>query len=225
MFVELVDCGHIFEVKTLDRWMDESEVEGEKSEEFEIKHKRCPKCSTPILFNHRYGKIIKNLLADFEAIKRQIVVLGVVGSGQVQGIVKEVQEINGFRSEVDEITQSITKGHVTSEEVIKRQNEVVFLKWLDRLYTGYNLTAISKIDKTLSDKIQYLKSRIMEKDHYFSKQEIQELIKELSRVKLLVCFKDLMTNVEFKAITLSPEETSCVSAIQRALDSGDDIGR
>ena len=213
MFVELVDCGHVVEVKTLDQWMDEPD--GGSSGDVEIKHKRCPKCSTPILSSRRYGKIIKTIVADFEAVKRRIL-LNVTGSEQIQKILVEVQEIQYFRAEVEEIVQSIIKGCVTSEEVTKRQNQVTLLKFL---CTIHNMV---KYDRALYDKIHYLKSRVMKRRDCFSDQEIEEFIAELVRTKLLVCFKGLMT---FPVATPRPEETKSVNSLQSTLESGDVIGK
>ena len=231
LFVELVDCGHVFEVKTLDQWMDGSDVEEGENKEVEVWHKRCPKCSTPILANNRYGNIIKKRHADFESVKRQIVLSDVADSAQIQKILVEVQEIKVFRSEVQEIVQSITQGQVTSQEVIKRQNQVILLKFLDSTFSitkkhfTFSTTKNHGLDKTLQDKIQFLTSRVMESRDYFSEQEINELIEELSRTKLLVCFKYLMAFLEHKSITLTPEDTSLVNSIQSALESGNAIGR
>ena len=232
MFVELVDCGHVFEVKTLDQWMDESDVEEDKHKEVEIRYKRCPKCNTPILANNRYGNIIKKLLADFEAVKRQIgVLLDVADCSQIHKILEEVQEINWFKIEVQEIVQSITQGQGTSEEVIKRQNQVILLKFLDSTYSilkkhsSFITMKNQGLDKTLQKKIHFLKSRVMKRRNCFSEQEINELIEELSRTKLLVCFEVLMTFLEHKAITLTPEDASRVNSIRSALESVNAIGR
>lgn len=231
MFVELVDCGHVFEVKTLDQWMDESDVEEVKHKEVEIRYKKCPKCNTPILANNRYGNIIKKLLADFEAVKRQIVLSDVADSSQIQRILEEAQEINWFKTEVQEIVQSITQGQGTSEEVIKRQNQVILLKFLDSTYSilkkhsSFITMKKQGLDKTLQNKIHFLKSRVMKRRDCFSEQEINELIEELSRTKLLVCFEVLMTFLEHKAITLTPEDASRVNSIRSALESVNAIGR
>lgn len=222
MFVELVDCGHVFEVKSLDRWMDESDAGDCDHEDVEIKHKRCPKCSTPILSSRRYGKIIKKIHADFEAVKRRIRVVDVADSEQIQKILSEVQEIKEFKAEVSEIVKAITTGRVTSEEVTKRQNQVILLKFLD---TIHSLPMKSAWDKALHRKVNSLKSRVMETRDCFSEQEIKELTEELLRTKLVACFKGLMYFLENKALTLVPEDASTVNSIRSVLESGDKIGK
>ena len=223
MFVELVDCGHVFEVKTLDQWMEESNNTRGGSEEDEIKYKLCPKCSTPILSSRRYGKIVKKVLADFEAVKRRICLLDVADSKQIHKILVEVQEIKEFKKEVEEITQSITTdGSVSSEEVTKRQNQVTLLKVLDSIHS---LVKKNRMDQDLFDKVDFLKSRVMKRRECFSEQEIKEFIEELPRTNLLVCFKGLMTFLEYRAATLCPGDTSSVNSIRAALESGEVIGK
>ena len=65
-FIELMDCGHVFEVTALDYWMDK---DGETDD---IKLKECPKCKTPIRISYRYADIVKEKLADVELVKKRL---------------------------------------------------------------------------------------------------------------------------------------------------------
>jgi len=67
----LEDCGHIFEVTGLDRWMDQKES-GTDSKAVEIQFKFCPKCKTSIRRSLRYGNIIKQTLYDMEEVKKRV---------------------------------------------------------------------------------------------------------------------------------------------------------
>ena len=62
-FVELEDCGHIFEKSGLDQWMSE-EMDSP------IHFKVCPKCKIPIRHNFRYGHIINKILMDINMVKK-----------------------------------------------------------------------------------------------------------------------------------------------------------
>ena len=66
-FIELLDCGHVFEVEAMDQWMalEDKDVS-------DIQLKACPKCKTPIRKSHRYGNVIKNILQDVEAVKEKV---------------------------------------------------------------------------------------------------------------------------------------------------------
>ncbi|NXG55458.1 ZNFX1 protein, partial [Hemiprocne comata] len=63
-FVQLEDCGHIFESQGLDHYMDEDDDV--------IKLKVCPICQTPIRKNLRYGTIVKRRLDEIEKVKDKI---------------------------------------------------------------------------------------------------------------------------------------------------------
>ncbi|XP_041454409.1 NFX1-type zinc finger-containing protein 1-like [Lytechinus variegatus] len=55
-FMQLEECGHVFEVSELDRHLGLHQKETTNSF---ILLKRCPKCSTPLRNSRRYGTIIK----------------------------------------------------------------------------------------------------------------------------------------------------------------------
>ena len=65
-FIELLDCGHVFEVTAMDYWMDK---DGENDD---IKLKECPKCKTPIRISYRYADIVKVKLEDVEMVKKRL---------------------------------------------------------------------------------------------------------------------------------------------------------
>lgn len=70
MFVELFDCGYVFEVNMLDIYMDKVDVESENDcEDVVIKYKLCLICRILILYSCRYGNIVKKIFVDFEVVK------------------------------------------------------------------------------------------------------------------------------------------------------------
>ncbi|XP_072555648.1 NFX1-type zinc finger-containing protein 1-like isoform X2 [Paramormyrops kingsleyae] len=82
-FVQLVDCGHLFEVTAFDSWMalpEESRV---------LTFKSCPKCHTPIHRNLRYNCIIKRKLQDLEMVKRKATAML---SAQILNTVKAMEK-------------------------------------------------------------------------------------------------------------------------------------
>jgi len=225
MFVELLDCGHVFEVNMLDRYMDEADVESEDDrKDVLIKHKLCPTCSSPILYGRRYGNIVKKNLADFEAVKRRTFLSDVASIVQIQGIRKELREIKGIQEKVlEEIDRSVTSGRLTSEEVSTRQNQVTFLKFLGNLTTKHKIT--KEASSELHCKINIITSRIMRRRNCFSEQELKEVQEELSRTELLAWFQGLMTALESKSVNLGSEDQSSVDSIRDVLDSGKALGK
>eukprot|EP00897_Mesotaenium_endlicherianum_P010730 jgi/Mesen1/9686/ME000680S09085 len=99
--IQLEDCGHLFEVATLDRWMDAqntcspldvaSDAEhdattrgGLRPPAVPVKLKECPECGTPIRrTTGRYSNIVKERLGRLEAVKRQIVGYDAVNKGNL----------------------------------------------------------------------------------------------------------------------------------------------
>ncbi len=67
-FVLLPDCGHIFEYKGLDHWM---EIKKEDDQSHQISFKECPRCKTPVKKCLRYSNAIKQYLKDVEKIKQK----------------------------------------------------------------------------------------------------------------------------------------------------------
>lgn len=64
-FIELQDCGHIFEVTGMDYWMDK---DGD-----DIKLKDCPRCKTPVRLSYRYANIVKEKLTEVEEVKERLI--------------------------------------------------------------------------------------------------------------------------------------------------------
>ncbi|KAM3664102.1 NFX1-type zinc finger-containing protein 1 isoform 1-T1 [Ammospiza maritima maritima] len=63
-FVQLEDCGHVFESQGLDHYMDEDDDA--------VKLKVCPLCQTPIRKNLRYGSSVKRQVEEIERVKQKI---------------------------------------------------------------------------------------------------------------------------------------------------------
>ena len=69
--VVLEDCHHQFEVGYLDIRMDENYVECDPIHT-RLQLPKCPGCSTPIMKNLRYGRMIKHIQKNIEAAKETI---------------------------------------------------------------------------------------------------------------------------------------------------------
>ncbi|KAH9330792.1 hypothetical protein KI387_002900 [Taxus chinensis] len=72
-FVQLIDCGHVFEVSGLDTWMhmDDNVLEAEPGA-VAVKLKQCPECRSPIRKSLRYSNIVKVRLQQIEEVKKLI---------------------------------------------------------------------------------------------------------------------------------------------------------
>ncbi|XP_018613052.2 NFX1-type zinc finger-containing protein 1-like [Scleropages formosus] len=87
-FVQMADCGHIFEVTGFDQVMMLPEKNGV------VKQKCCPKCKTVIHRSVRYGAFVKKRHLEMEMLKGKAAVLY---SQHIESRVKE-REQKGIRS-------------------------------------------------------------------------------------------------------------------------------
>ncbi|XP_024528675.1 NFX1-type zinc finger-containing protein 1 [Selaginella moellendorffii] len=69
-FVELLDCGHIFEVTGLDQWMDMDDSAETCSKAIVLKF--CPACKTPVRKSFRYANVVKKKLHQIELVKMKV---------------------------------------------------------------------------------------------------------------------------------------------------------
>jgi len=70
-FVLLEDCGHCFEVRGLDKWMN-LESDTKKVDAKGVLVRRCPLCHTVVGKSRRYGGILKECMKDVIKIKKKI---------------------------------------------------------------------------------------------------------------------------------------------------------
>ena len=133
MFIELADCGHVFEVEMMDQWMDQAEVKDE-GKSVDIQLKKCPKCQVPIRTSLRYGNIVKKLLADMETVKKKIFLSESALREKVPNIRKDARELTEFPEDVEEIQRSLVgRKYLTSDQLNVLENQVQFLKFLQKL--------------------------------------------------------------------------------------------
>ncbi|XP_048760859.2 NFX1-type zinc finger-containing protein 1-like isoform X3 [Ostrea edulis] len=71
LFIQLIDCRHIFEVESMDTYMQSDSTEYSVKGR-EVALKKCPKCETPIRRSHRYQNIIRQTHHDIEEVHRKL---------------------------------------------------------------------------------------------------------------------------------------------------------
>ena len=236
-FVELADCGHLIEVEVMDRWMDQAQ-ETSDGKDVDVQLKRCPRCSTPIRTSLRYGNIIKKILADFEIIKRKILL------GKEQRKVVEsrlrlgLQKIRKFDDDREKLTRVLEQASLTDEQVNVYENQISFLCFLQELMEKIDectrsdgetrrqdafVVLATKHD--LKNLVEELRKRVMKMRVRFSDQELGELNEEMYRTQLAVDLKLLNMQVKNQRIILDTLDSSSLKAVQQNLDSEKPIGK
>ena len=239
-FVELADCGHVIEVTAMDRWMDQAEADDD-GKAVNVQLKRCPKCSTPIRTNLRYGNIVKKILADFEKIKRKILLGKQQREEAVRGLRLKAQTIELFPDDQKKIEMSLLRTNLTDEQVNVYENQISLLSFLqelkvkihkgekavsERVQESYHsLRLLQERKEEMDSLVEKLRPRIMKVRARFSDQELEELKEEMYRTQLAVDLKILKMQLDIRCHKLNATDSVKIDHVQRALDSEKVIGK
>ncbi|NWS36582.1 ZNFX1 protein, partial [Polioptila caerulea] len=177
-FVQLEDCGHVFESQGLDHYMDQDDDV--------VKLKVCPLCQAPIRKNLRYGTSVKRQVEEIERVKQKIqgpaqeiesnrqrlkaalernVVLKNYLSSKYLMLQDElkasalstksiglIENLLNFYERVANLTYSMIKIDANEKKVLKKRLDEV-QKWLDKeriSFTGQELTDLQSEIQRLS---------------------------------------------------------------------------
>ena len=225
-FVELADCGHVFEVEAMDQWMDQAETTSD-GKPVDVQFKLCPKCRVPIRTSLRYGNIIKNILADFGRIKQKILLDERSGERdlEVGRLKSRLQEIDQFPK--DRISMMLNRKNLTDDQINVIENQISFLSFLQTLKVdaGYFEELPKETKEDLESKVEQLRKRVMEFRVRFSDQEREELNEEMRRTQLLIDFRMLKIRLDIQGVQLGGSDTAEIFFVREALDSGRVIGK
>ena len=238
-FVELADCGHLFEVEMMDHWMDRTQ-DTDDGKAVDIQLKRCPKCSTPIRTSLRYGNIIKKTLADFEEIKQKIL----LGEEQRKVALKRLRlkalNIVRFPNDQGQLMRALEHSSLTDEQVNVYENQISFLCFLqalkdkiekgiegdtERATKSHLVYVLLETKEDIQIMVEELRKRVMEIRARFSEQELEELNEEMYRTQLAVDLKLLKMQIKVRGISLDAVYSSSLERIQKRLDSEKAIGK
>ena len=238
--MELADCGHVFEVEMMDQWMDQAEA-GNDGKAVDVQLKRCPKCSTPIPTSLRYGNIVKKILADFEKIKRKILLGKQKREQAVSGLISKAQKIKLFPEDQKKLEESLLLKNLTDEQVNVFENQISLLSFLQNLKVKIHKGVNAEIERAqgsfhsirlleerkegLESLLDKLRLRIMKVRARFSDQELDELSEEMYRTQLAVDLKILKMQLDIRGHKLNATDSVKIDHVQRALDSEKVIGK
>ncbi|CAB3987453.1 NFX1-type zinc finger-containing 1-like [Paramuricea clavata] len=180
LYIELVDCGHVFEVSDLDHWM---ELEGKKEDgSIVIQLKVCPKCKTVIRRSLRYGNIIKKTLANIENVKKI-----------------KLEEQRQLREKLSQLRQSV-------HELTKKYPKLVDYRLL--LIRVNQMRSDADAYNTLENQLKFF-SRLREIDEmFFTGPEMADFVARSSKlpskkkqIRLFLHHRTLLSNQEVKDIS------------------------
>ncbi|KAG8446598.1 hypothetical protein GDO86_014154 [Hymenochirus boettgeri] len=213
-FIELEDCGHVFEISGMDTYMS---VDNTSQEEMGIKLKVCPICQTPIRKNQRYGTIINKTLHDIEQVKKMM--LGPADEiAETQRRLKAslqlmVQFRRIYSMEYIAIRQALESSDISLKELLTLENALLFYDKLAKLFIN-----IQKVDDNekfhLKNRLLEIKGWLGKTRSFFTEQEFSDLLNEIK------CFTFLLELLaRCKLVTkISPETQNEIQCLRKILE-------
>ncbi|XP_071160029.1 NFX1-type zinc finger-containing protein 1-like isoform X1 [Mytilus edulis] len=189
-YVQLEDCGHLFESSDLDRWMD---MISEGNNDTAIKLKECPRCKTAIRRNLRYGNMIKQALRDIESVKRRMLGDDVRKSQMEKSISRGIPTLPVKEQRIiREYYSDLTKGPFDENTLSAIENQINIVRHVNGLKAKFEKDRDSVHYIELNDKaIEHLDNChefTLRKRKYFTVQETNDLNAELDRLQRLRIF-------------------------------------
>ena len=220
-FIELRDCGHIFEVEGLDTWV-ETHDEGDPNE---VQFKVCPKCKIPIRKSLRYSNTIKKTLADMEQIKKkQLVIRPDTLREDIRRVRREIEasanqklieeDLQKIEATINPPTDAQERVYLFPHRINAITNQLTFLSQVVKLHDTLNPIKVSNCKfssctieiKELHHAVHVLQAFFMQ--DFLSDQQLSDIESELQRLMCITRLCDL----EFKIVT----KKSTVSSIDRS---------
>ena len=220
-FVELEDCGHVFEVEKIDQWMDQADLtQG-------VQHKLCPKCGVPIRTSLRYGNVVKKILADFENIKGNTSSFEIPRGQEVESLLFALQGIKQFPEDRDSIEVLLGQESHAAEALDVIRNQISLLSFLQALkantHRQFEREDLPREMKEKFDrKVEQLRVCVMKLNYRtLNSQQLEELNEEMHRTQLLFDFRLLIMQLEINGVDLSIID----GLMKEELDSERKIGK
>ncbi|XP_028854674.1 NFX1-type zinc finger-containing protein 1 [Denticeps clupeoides] len=188
-FIQLEDCGHLFEATGMDMYMAMDEDEEAGLDQLAIKLKECPRCRTPIRRNLRYGRHINRSLAEIERVKEKI--------NGAPGEIKEkkeamlrllVQKANFHKYLPVQYKMIVNDIKNSSHSLLALWHQENLIKFFERLATLTKATQENIGDKShdfFSQRLEECTNFLMDHGQRFSEQQVWDLDREMQRLKYL----------------------------------------
>ncbi|XP_053575344.1 NFX1-type zinc finger-containing protein 1 [Bombina bombina] len=185
-FVQLEDCGHIFEVSGMDKYMKMSD---NSNEETSIKLKVCPVCQTPIRRNLRYGTIVNRTLEEIERVKERIQgpadEIALTKSRLKDTLDQMVEFRRTFSMEYMELRDTLQSSNTSLRKLNTLENMMLFYKKLASLFRS--IKNVDEKEKTgLKNRLLQIKGWVEKTRSFFTEQELSDLQNEVMRFSYLL---------------------------------------
>ncbi|XP_047203702.1 NFX1-type zinc finger-containing protein 1 isoform X1 [Girardinichthys multiradiatus] len=188
-FIQLEDCGHIFESTAMDQWMSNAN-QGPEEEQVAINLKECPRCKTPIRKNLRYGSHINRSLAEIEMVKKKIngkqsYIDEKRGTLQNQWIENLIFGEMYVGKEYMEIQEKLEKTYLTTNDLWIMENKIDFLIRVAKLLKVQKEKMLFTDGNMFRQSVNQFMSWLNNTNQKFTDQQVFDLQRELQRLNLL----------------------------------------
>ncbi|KAG8565493.1 hypothetical protein GDO81_012876 [Engystomops pustulosus] len=214
-FVQLEDCGHIFETQGMDTYMNGN---SDPEEEVAIKLKVCPKCQTPIRKNLRYGSVVNKTLDEIEKVKKRI--NGEVGlqndlSSRLSATLHLMVEIRrNFPEEYSNLKSELENVDTPLRTLSSLENKILFYQKIAKLFT--NISKVDDIEKNrLKNRLLEMKGWLEKPRSFFTEQELDDLQTEVTRFSYL---QDLLVSCKEAKARITPEIRKQIDVLRDVLE-------
>ncbi|NXH43264.1 ZNFX1 protein, partial [Dicaeum eximium] len=180
-FVQLEDCGHVFESQGLDHYMDEDDDN--------VKLKVCPLCQTPIRKNLRYGTSVKRQVEEIERVKQKV-------QGPAQEIESNRERLQAALAQNVVLKHNLFSKYTMLEDKLKASAlSTKSIGLIENLLNFYERVAdlknsMNKIDehekKGLIERLDEVQKWLDKQRISFTGQELTDLQSEIQRLTYLV---------------------------------------
>jgi hypothetical protein len=221
LFVVLEDCGHFFEMTSLDGWVDASDGE--------VSFKACPRCKTPIRKSLRYSNQIKETLKDVEEIKQKQMVpkddlvpklLTLKGKREASAVEAEVSHLeeclrqdnlHPYRVNAVSIQISVLAEILSISEVVLSMDQQKHVK--------QQSPDLVRDLKSVMEGVKDVKSFVMQ--DFLSLQQVSDINCELRRITCAARMQDFLCKADNRNCQLSTEDHHTVTQFARQVcDNG-----
>ncbi|XP_056405645.1 NFX1-type zinc finger-containing protein 1 [Hyla sarda] len=214
-FVQLEDCGHIFETSGMDTYMM---VDNDSDEGVAIKLKVCPKCQTTIRKNLRYGSAVNKTLDEIEKVKRKIngdLNLRNETRQRLLDTLRLMVEIRrNFPEEYSELREELENVETPLRTLLSLENKIRFLQRIAKLFAN-----ISKVDegekKAMKNRLLEIKGWLEKPRSFFTEQELSDLQCEVARFGFLL---ELLVRCKEAKPRITPEIRREIDALRDVLE-------
>uniref|UniRef100_A0A8C9W6D5 Zinc finger NFX1-type containing 1 n=1 Tax=Scleropages formosus TaxID=113540 RepID=A0A8C9W6D5_SCLFO len=203
-FIELEDCGHIFESTALDKYMNQDEEAVDDQDQLAIRLKECPKCRTPIRRNLRYGAHINRCLAEIEKVKAVL-------NGCPEALGNERKALLDRRQKMavvslydlrkyGDLAKRLTEGDLNLQNLWMLENEMAFLDRFDKVIKPMVKNKSSVHWEVFALRLEEFLGWLEHPNQRFLEQQISDLQDEAQRLiylaKLNICCDRAMYKLE-----------------------------